>query len=76
MNVIIYKRVSTDDQADRGFSLQHQQKVLTDFCNLKGYEIIDIYTEDYSGKTFERPEWKKIMEYIRKNKGKVNKERY
>ena len=73
MNVIIYKRVSTDDQADRGFSLQHQQKVLTDFCNLKGYTIVDIYTEDYSGKTFERPEWKKLMEYIRKNKGKVNK---
>jgi site-specific DNA recombinase len=73
MNVIIYKRVSTDDQADRGFSLQHQQKVLTDFCNLKGYTIVDIYTEDYSGKTFDRPEWKKMMDYIRKHKNKVNK---
>jgi site-specific DNA recombinase len=73
MNVIIYKRVSTDDQADRGFSLQHQQKVLTDFCALKGYTIIDIYTEDYSGKTFDRPQWKKLMDYIRKNKNKVNK---
>ena len=61
MNIILYKRVSTDDQADRGFSLQHQEKVLNDYCNLRGYNIIDTYTEDYSGKTFDRPEWKKLM---------------
>ena len=29
MNVICYKRVSTDEQADQGFSLQHQEIVLT-----------------------------------------------
>ena len=72
MNVILYKRVSTDDQADRGFSLQHQEKVLNDYCNLRGYNIIDTYTEDYSGKTFDRPEWKKLMAYIKKHKKSVD----
>ncbi|RYF87492.1 MAG: recombinase family protein [Chitinophagaceae bacterium] len=72
MNIIIYKRVSTDDQADRGFSLQHQEAVMTKYCEMNGHTIIDIYTEDYSAKTFDRPEWKKIIQYLKKNKGKVD----
>ena len=72
MNVICYKRVSTDDQADRGFSLQHQEKMLTQYCEINNYNIVEIYTEDYSGKSFDRPEWNKIIDYIKKNKGKVD----
>lgn len=72
MNVICYKRVSTDDQADRGVSLQNQEDVLLKFCELKGYNVVEIYTEDYSGKNFERPEWRKLMEYCRTHKGGVN----
>lgn len=71
MKVICYKRVSTDDQADRGVSLQNQEDVLLRYCQLKGYNVVGIYTEDYSGKDFERPEWKKVIEYCRSNKGKV-----
>ena len=48
MRTIIYKRVSTDDQADRGFSLQHQETVLRQFCSINNYSIVDVYTEDYS----------------------------
>jgi len=72
MNVIIYKRVSTDDQADRGFSLQNQEDMLIKYCNIQKHNIVGIYTEDYSAKTFDRPEWKKIMLYIKKNRGKVD----
>jgi len=72
MNVICYKRVSTDEQADRGFSLQHQEIVLIKYCEINNFNIVDIYTEDYSGKSFDRPEWKKIIDYIKKNRGKVD----
>src|SRR5665647_2455477 len=72
MNVICYKRVSTDEQADRGFSLQHQEIVLIKYCEINNFDIVDIYTEDYSGKSFDRPEWIKIMAYIKKNRGKVD----
>ena len=72
MKTIIYKRVSTDDQADRGFSLQHQETVLKQFCSINNYPIVDVYTEDYSGKDFNRPEWNKIMTFLKKNKGKVD----
>jgi site-specific DNA recombinase len=72
MNVILYKRVSTDEQADRGFSLQHQETMLTKYCEINHHNIIDIYTEDCSGKSFDRPEWKKIMTFIKKNRGGVD----
>ena len=72
MNVICYKRVSTDDQADRGFSLQHQEDMLVKWCELNKHIVVGIYTEDYSGKSFDRPEWNKLMTYIKKNKGQVD----
>jgi len=72
MKVICYKRVSTDDQADRGFSLQHQEEMLLRWCEINKHEVVGLYTEDYSGKTFDRPEWKKLMEYCKKNKNNVD----
>lgn len=72
MNVICYKRVSTDDQADRGFSLQHQEHEMKKWCKNNNHVIVGIYTEDYSGKTFDRPEWNKLMGYVKKNKKYVD----
>ncbi len=72
MNIICYKRVSTDDQADRGFSLQHQERMLRQYCEINGYNIVGMYTEDFSAKTFDRPEWKKILSYIKQNKKQVD----
>jgi site-specific DNA recombinase len=72
MNVICYKRVSTDEQADRGVSLQNQEDILLRYCQLKNYNVVQIYTEDFSGKNFERPEWRRLMEYCNTHKGKVN----
>jgi len=71
-NVIIYTRVSTDEQADKGFSLQHQIDVLEKYCALKGYNIVKHYQEDYSAKNFDRPAFKKLMEFIKANKKHVD----
>lgn len=70
--VICYKRVSTEDQADKGFSLLQQEASLLKYCEFNNYEVVAIFTEDYSGKTFNRPEWKKLMEFCYKNKGNVD----
>ena len=75
MNVIIYCRVSSDEQT-LGASLDVQEERLRKYCNQMGYNIIDNipYREDESAKTFEkRPVIQGIMNYIRKNKGRVNK---
>ena len=72
MNVICYFRVSTDEQANQGYSLRFQQQRLQQYCELKEYNIVAEYTEDYSAKTFDRPEWKKLITYVKQNKNKVD----
>ena len=70
---IIYTRVSTDEQAEKGYSLRDQKQRLEKHCNANGIEVIKHFEDDHSAKTFERPEFKKLIEYIRKNKGLVKK---
>ena len=67
-NIIIYNRVSTDDQADRGYSIQYQEATCKIYCEHKKHNVVASLNEDYSAKTFERPEWKKIMAIIKQKK--------
>lgn len=70
--VILYVRVSTDEQADKGFSLRDQEQKLKNYCKLHGYEILGIFREDYSAKTFNRPEFKKLLHYCKKHSKTVD----
>ena len=64
----MYCRVSSDEQA-KGGSLKYQADALTRFCNSNGIEVVEVYREDYSAKTFDRPEMKEICKkYLRKRK--------
>lgn len=38
--VVLYVRVSTDEQAKLGYSLGHQEAVLKRFAELKDFEVI------------------------------------
>ncbi|RKE47189.1 recombinase family protein, partial [Sphingobacterium detergens] len=66
--VDLYIRVSTDEQAERGFSQRDQEERLRKYCEIKGYIIRHVYIEDHSAKTFKRPEWQKYLAYLRKLK--------
>src|SRR6218665_880577 len=66
---ILYIRVSTDEQAEKGHSLGHQDEMLRKYCLNNNIEIVAFFKEDYSAKTFERPEFRKLLDFIRKNKG-------
>src|SRR3990172_1297418 len=66
--VILYVRVSTDEQAKTGNSLKDQEIKLIAYCKANNIEIVAIYREDYSAKTFNRPEFKNLIEFIKKNK--------
>ncbi len=70
---IIYTRVSTDEQAQKGYSLRDQAAKLEKYCIDRGIEIVNHFQDDYSAKTFERPEFKRLVSFVKKNKGKVNK---
>ena len=66
-NVILYVRVSTDEQAQKGFSLRDQEQKLIQYCKDNSLHVLEIYREDHSAKTFNRPEMKKLIGYCKKN---------
>ena len=71
-NVIIYTRVSTDEQAQSGYSLQHQKYALETYCKYHKLKILKHFQEDYSAKNFERPEFNKLLNYCRLNKKEID----
>ena len=66
----LYMRVSTEDQANEGFSLPEQKERLETYCKLKGYEIGGYYTDEgiSAKKGNKRPEFERLKEDIRKKK--------
>ncbi len=63
--VAIYARVSTEDQAKEGFSLDSQIEKLRSYCKARGWEIAGEYIDDgYSGRDVRRPAYQKMMEDI------------
>src|SRR5688572_29561069 len=68
----LYVRVSTDEQADKGYSQRNQEEMLRKFCGLNNIQIRDVIYEDYSAKTFNRPPWKKILLNLRRYKNKTD----
>ena len=67
-NAVIYTRVSTDEQALHGFSLPHQKEAIKRYCALAGINILMHFQDDFSAKTFDRPEFKKLEHYCKANR--------
>ena len=62
---LLYARVSTDEQAERGYSLRDQEERLRRHCERAGVEALNVYREDHSAKTFsERPAWQKLRRRV------------
>ena len=70
--IVIYTRVSTAEQADKGHSLSHQEFVLTHFSEINKDEILKHFQDDFSAKTFDRPQWNELMTYVLANRKIVN----
>lgn len=67
---LIYFRISTDDQST--YSLSDQQERLEKFCQLMSIKIVKLFEDDYSAKTFNRPGWSQMFEWIKSHKGAAN----
>ena len=71
---LLYTRVSTDEQADKGFSLRDQKDRLVKYCSVNNIEIVKHFEDDgYSAKTFKRPQFNNLLDFVKKNKNLVNK---
>ena len=58
----LYTRVSTEDQAKEGFSLDAQIDKLKAYCTARDWVIADKYIDDgYSGRNTKRPEYARMM---------------
>lgn len=68
----LYIRVSTDEQADKGYSLRDQEERLHRYCEQKDISVRNIYIEDYSAKGFNRPQWKKLITELKKQRNNKN----
>ncbi len=68
----LYIRVSTDEQADKGYSQRSQEELLRKYCDIHHISIRRVMFEDHSAKTFARPEWKAYLLELKKHKGKAD----
>ena len=71
---VIYTRVSTDEQAEKGYSLAFQEETLRRECQRLGIEVSEHFCDDgYSAKNFQRPAFQRLLQYV---KDKSNAIRY
>jgi site-specific DNA recombinase len=68
----LYIRVSTDEQADKGYSQRSQEEVLLKYCEINKIQVRKIIFEDHSAKTFIRPQWTKLLGFLRQQKNKTD----
>ena len=62
LRIAIYTRVSTEDQAKEGYSLEVQREYLESFALREGYEVFKVYHDDgISGYSTERPALKELL---------------
>ena len=68
--VFIYVRVSTQEQAKEGYSIDEQIERLRDYCKAMGWIIVKIYTDaGYSGASTDRPALQDMINDIEAGKG-------
>lgn len=71
MEVIIYTRVSTEEQKESGFSLQDQERRLRNHCAHSGFHIVAHYQDNASAKSFNRPQFQRMLDDLRNGRVKA-----
>jgi site-specific DNA recombinase len=63
----IYARVSTTDQADRGYSLPTQIEACQAMAQQEGYTVPDthVFIDDYTGMSLNRPQFTQLRDLVR-----------
>lgn len=69
---VIYARVSSEEQAKHGFSIENQKKVCIDFAKKQGYYVAKVFVDEgKSAKNLDRPEIQELMTYCGKKKNNI-----
>jgi site-specific DNA recombinase len=68
-NALIYCRVSTEEQAEQGYSLDAQEKFCRDFAQNNGYDIAGVFRDEgKSGTNLDRPALKDVLAKCQQDK--------
>lgn len=68
----LYVWVSTDEQADKGYSQRNQEEVLLKYCDVNKFSVRKVIYEDHSAKTFHRPAWLKLLAELKQFKHRTD----
>lgn len=69
MRVICYVRVSTREQAEKGYSVGEQQERLRAYCIAKDWIVEDVITDPgFSGAKLERPGIQRVIRLVQEKK--------
>lgn len=68
----LYIRVSTDEQADKGYSQRNQEEMLRRYCEFNQVTINRVIYEDHSAKSFNRPAWTQLLSDLKKKANHSN----
>lgn len=72
MKAVLFCRVSSKEQEDTGYSLPSQEKLLTEYCQTRGFEIGKIFSlSESAGGSKQRKIFLEMLEYLKKNKLKI-----
>lgn len=63
---VIYCRVSSVAQTKRGDGLGSQETRCNEYARMKGYTIVEKFTDDLTGSVVDRPGMKAMVNYIRR----------
>ncbi len=70
---VIYYRVSTSDQAERGFSLNNQKEVCRKFAESNNFKIVKYFSDaGESAKTTDRPGLQDMLKFCASKKNNIN----
>lgn len=64
-HALVYVRVSTSEQADRGVSLDNQERACNEWAFRNGVQVLKLFREEgVSAKTLARPQMQQMLDYI------------
>lgn len=70
---VIYCRVSSPSQLQKGHGLASQETRCREFARMKGYDVVEVFTDEaISGGLIDRPGIKSMLTYLRAKRKTAN----
>ena len=64
---LLYVRVSSKAQVKRGHGLKSQETRLREYAKFKGYDVVDVYPDDLTGRVSKRTGMEELLAFIKKH---------